>query len=167
MIVLKALISGNPMPQVIRLTSNHIIIMLINYYFYLKKISWYKNNAPLIMSQRHTTHFDEMKKVCSLKIKNAKPDDAGVYTLVIENPYGADQSSGQVVHLRPVDEQRPRYPSQSVTSPISKTPEEPKLTMSPPRILKHLQPETNVNEGQGITLSCMIDGTPIPNVLLN
>lgn len=109
------------------------------------------------------THFDESKKVCSLKIKNAKPDDAGVYTLMIENPYGADQSSGQLVVLRPLDE-RQRQGSQSVQSPVAKTPVEDQLKMSPPRVLKHLQPETNVKEGQGITLSCMIEGTPIPNV---
>lgn len=120
------------------------------------------------MSQRHTTHFDEVKKVCALKIKNAKPDDAGVYTLVIENPYGADQSSGQIVILKPVDE-RPRHPSHSQQpSPIVKTPVVPdeKYNLSPPRILKHLQPETTINEGQTITLSCMVDGTPLPNVII-
>ena len=116
------------------------------------------------MSQRHTTHYDESKNVCALKIKNAKPDDAGVYTLVIENPYGADQSSCQVAVLRPVDD-RPRHGSQSAPSPVAvKTPIEEPMRMSPPRIIKHLQPETNVNEGQGLTLSCMIEGSPIPNV---
>lgn len=116
------------------------------------------------MSQRHTTHFDEMKKVCSLKIKNAKHDDAGVYTLAIENPYGADQSSSQVVVLKPVED-RPRFQSQSAPSPVVRQPEEQQqFPMGPPRILKHLQPETNLNEGQTVVLSCMIDGSPIPNV---
>jgi hypothetical protein len=118
------------------------------------------------MSQRHTTHFDEIKKLCALKIKNAKPDDAGVYTLVIENPYGSDQSSGQVSIMRPVEE-RPRH-SSSLPSPspiVRSAPSSADEPMGPPRILKHLQPETTVNEGQPITLTCMIDSPNIPNVI--
>lgn len=123
------------------------------------------------MSQRHTTHFDEVKKLCALKIKNAKPDDAGVYTLVVENPFGSDQSSGQISVLRPMDE-RPRHMSQSsVPSPSPAPPRTPidevEMRIGPPRIIRHLQPETFVNEGQGITLTCMIDGVPLPTVMSN
>lgn len=132
------------------------------------KISWYKNNAPIIMSQRHTTHYDELKKVCALKIKNAKRDDFGVYTVVVENPYGSDQSSGQVSVIFP-EENRPRQPSvpASLPSPVVKAPQPLQEEMKAPRILKHLQPETNVNEDQPVILSCMIEGSPLPQVKFN
>ncbi|RMZ96018.1 Titin [Brachionus plicatilis] len=131
-------------------------------------ISWYKNNAPLVMSARHSTHFDEMKKLCSLKIKNAKPDDAGLYTLVVQNPYGSDQTSGPVSLAVP--EERARHsssvPSSSMTQPMVQKAEPKPEEFRAPRIIKKMQPETTVNEDQAILLSCMIEpGNPLANIV--
>lgn len=142
-IVLKALFAGNPLPRV----------------------SWYKNNMPVIMSQRHTTHVDEVKKICALKIKNAKTDDSGVYTVVVENPFGSDHSSGPAMVVQPEPIHQTRQPSVTRTPSISNPAEpSPQPPVKPPRIVKHLQPETNVNEGQPIILNCMIDAFPAPQV---
>lgn len=121
------------------------------------------------MSARHSTHFDEIKKLCSLKIQNAKPDDAGVYTLVVQNPYGSDQTSGQV-SLASADDARPRYPSSVPASPIVQpTPQKPEPKpeeFRAPRIIKKMQPETTVNEDQAVVLSCMIEpGNPLANIV--
>lgn len=147
-IVLKALYQGNPNPH----------------------ISWYKNQQPLIMSQRHTTHVDEMKKLCALKIRNAKPDDAGLYTVVVSNPFGSDDSSAHVGVLGPDDGKpaTPRIPSTSVPTPLARMPTElpahqPEKS-APPRIIKHMAPETQVNEGEHIVISCVVEGVPTPNI---
>jgi hypothetical protein len=106
---------------------------------------------PLVMSERHSTHFDELKKVCALKIKNAKRDDSGLYSIVAENPYGSDDSSGQVTVNVP-EQIRPKYK------------EEPEPIAQAPRIVKPFQPETFINEGQPIVINCVIEGLPLPKV---
>jgi hypothetical protein len=156
-IVLKALYSGYPTP----------------------KVSWYKNNAPLIMSQRHLTHVEDSKKLCALKIRNAKKDDSGVYSVVVENPYGSDDSSTQVVVVTP-QEQRSIIPSTSVPTPIAQIPSTPTtaikkpsqsneqqhkpLKYQAPHVVEHVNPEQTVTEGKPVVLSCIIEGTPIPQI---
>ena len=104
------------------------------------------------MSERHTTHFDELKKICALKIKNAKNDDSGLYSIVVENPYGSDDSSGQV-NVNVPESIRPKYR------------EEPEPVGKAPRIVKPFQAENFINEGQPIILNCMIEGLPVPKVI--
>lgn len=50
-----------------------------------------------MLSQRHFVYEEESKKLCGIKIKNAKPDDSGIYSLVIDNQYGTDDTSAQVI----------------------------------------------------------------------
>lgn len=64
--------------------------------FKKQKCSWFKNNVSLILSQRHFVYEEESRKLCGLKIKSAKADDAGIYSLVIDNQHGTDDSSAQV-----------------------------------------------------------------------
>jgi hypothetical protein len=79
----------------------------------LCQASWYKNNLPLVMSQRHSCHNDEAKRIVGVKIKGAQPEDSGVYSLVVENPYGADDSSCQLVVAEPP---RPRLTAHDSTA---------------------------------------------------
>ncbi len=116
------------------------------------------------MSQRHTVHEEESKKLSGLKIKNAKYDDCGVYTLVVENPYGADQSSGQVIVVSPNEVPRPKQSSSSVSSMPKMEQLMPEEKIKPPRVIKHLQQETLINEGQPLVLNCLIEGEPTPKV---
>lgn len=120
------------------------------------------------MSARHSTHFDENKKLCSLKIKDAKPDDAGLYTLIVQNAYGSDQTSAQVSLAQP--EERSRHPSTVPSSPMvqpaAQKPEPAPEQFRAPRIIKKMQPETTVNEDQAVVLSCMIEpGNPLANIV--
>ena len=143
---------------------------------------------PLVMSQRHTVHNEESKKVCGVKIKNAKPEDSGIYSLVVENPYGADDSSAQVV-VTPV-ESRPRPSSVSSApspSPYQANPvyaeehqpyeatikrpldaEEASLqhgqSIVPPRFVVGLPANHRLHEGEPIILSCQVEGSPKPSV---
>ena len=147
-IVLKALIAGNPHPRA----------------------AWYKNNMPLIMSQRHSCHNDETKRICGIKIKNATPEDSGVYSLVIENPYGADDSSCQVVVMPPEPRQRlasadsvpySPLPDQAMNAPLRM---EESANPVPPKFIIGLPPNGKLNEGEPISLSCKVEGSPVPNV---
>ena len=106
---------------------------------------------PLIMSERHSTFFDDLKKICALKIKNAKNDDSGLYSIVVENSFGSDDSSGQV-NVKLPEEHRPKYRVEP--EPIAKA----------PQIIKHFQSENYVDEGQPIILQCIIEGLPLPKV---
>jgi hypothetical protein len=48
------------------------------------------------LSQRHFV-YEESKKLRGLKIINSKAADAGVYSLVIDNLYGRDDSVTEVI----------------------------------------------------------------------
>jgi len=140
-IILKALVNGNPFPR----------------------CSWYKNNYPLIMSQRHFTYEEESKKLCGLKVKNAKEDDSGVYTLVVDNLYGSDDSTATVVVNVAGDPRRlrPRHGS------FSGAPLQPQNErLQPPRVVTHLLPEITITEGEPIVLSCMIEALPLPQIAI-
>jgi hypothetical protein len=115
------------------------------------------------MSQRHSTYEEESKKLCGLKIKNAKNDDSGVYTLVIDNLYGSDDSTAHIT-VNVADDGRGRQRIGSSQGP-QQTNQNEKLVS--PKILSHLQPEVSVIEGQPIVLNCMIEGLPLPQVISN
>ena len=68
------------------------------------KCAWFKNNKPLVLSQRHFVYEEEAKKLCGIKIKSAKPDDSGIYSLVIDNQFGTDDTSAQVLVTAKNDE---------------------------------------------------------------
>ena len=113
------------------------------------------------MSQRHSTYEEESKKLCGLKIKNAKDDDSGVYTLVIDNLYGSDESAAHVTVIVP-DDGRVRQRLGSSQGPLTVSQSD---RLVPPKIISHLQPEISVVEGQPIILNCLIEGLPLPQVI--
>lgn len=141
-IVLKALIAGYPSP----------------------KISWFKNNQPIVMSARHTTQYEDSRKICTLRIANAKIEDSGIYSLLIENPYGSDNCSANIQVPGPVEP----YIMPKHMAPPTPTQKPPAPPMSqkpvPPRFIRLLQPETFANEGQTIIFECELEGSPTPTV---
>ena len=109
------------------------------------------------MSQRHSTYEEESKRLCGLKIKSAKNDDSGVYTLVIDNLYGSDDSTAHLnVNVADDGRARQRIGSQG--------PQQINEKLVAPKILSNLQPEVSVVEGQPIVLNCKIEGLPLPQV---
>ena len=107
---------------------------------------------PLVMSQRHSCHCDEGKRICGIKIKNATPEDSGIYSLVIENPYGADDSSCQVL-VSPPEPKLHRTISVESVPPFSPLPttnaieEGTCLNAIPPKFVLGLPANKYVNEG--------------------
>ena len=113
------------------------------------------------MSQRHSVYEEESKKLCGLKIKNAKEDDSGVYTLVVDNLYGSDDSTAQVI-VNVSDARRIRPRHGSFSSVPSQQPQEKLL---PPKVVTQSLPEITINEGEPIILSCMVEALPLPQVI--
>ena len=131
------------------------------------KVAWYKNGLPVILSQRHTVSFDEHNSVIALKIKNATPDDSGVYTVRIQNPLGSDSSDCQVrvspafAPKRVEDHLNPAY-QVMVTEEVAVT--EVQVPVRAPRIMKAIQHDVNIKEGEPFQLTCIVDGYPEPKV---
>ena len=109
------------------------------------------------MSQRHFVYEEESKKLCGLKIKNAKEDDSGVYAVVIDNLYGTDDSTAQVVVILPNDG---RIRQRNGSNTALQQPACEKLL--PPRVGTNLVPEQTVMEGEPIVLNAIIEGLPLP-----
>jgi hypothetical protein len=117
------------------------------------------------MSQRHSAHVEELKKLCALKIINAKPEDSGYYSVVVENQFGSDDSSARLFvnsssEIKPIHSKVSQLPT--VVKPVYE--EDQRQVPSPPKIIKHMPPETTVNEGQAIVLNCLIESESIPIV---
>ncbi len=83
-----------------------------------------------------------------MKIKNAKPDDSGVYGLSVKNPYGGDTTECEVIVV----------PSQPGRDGIDTS------SFKKPAFIIPLAPETGIKEGQSIYLNCTVDGDPEPQV---
>ncbi len=129
------------------------------------KVSWYKDNLPLVMSQRHSSHLEELKKLCALKILNTKLEDTGLYSVVVENHFGSDDSSGRLVVISSSDNKSLYSKTQQSPMIVKPTYDETQREVpTPPKIIKHMLPETTVNEGQAILLSCLIESQSIPIV---
>ena len=58
----------------------------------LPQFTWFHNNKPLMASNRITSHYDMLTKRCYLQILDTRPDDAGTYELLAENPAGQDRT---------------------------------------------------------------------------
>ncbi len=87
-----------------------------------------------------------------MKIKNAQPDDSGVYGISVKNPYGGDTSECEVI-----------------VAPAKQRDEDfftPKTKTKKPEFIIPLAPETNIKDGQSIYLNCTVDGEPEPQVCL-
>jgi hypothetical protein len=119
------------------------------------------------MSQRHSTHLEELKKLCALKIINIKPEDSGHYSVVVENQFGSDDSSANLFvisssDIKPIQNKVPQSP---VIKPVYD--EIQREVPAPPKIIKNMPPETTVNEGQSILLNCIIESQTVPIVIAN
>ena len=67
----------------------------------LPQFTWYHNNQPIMASNRVTSHYDMLTKRCYLQILGTRPDDAGTYELIAENPAGQDRTKTELT-IKPV-----------------------------------------------------------------
>jgi hypothetical protein len=57
-------------------------------------VEWFKDDLPTRIDWRATTEYE--KDVCTLKIKEAKLEDAGIYKCTVKNIHGSISSSAEV-----------------------------------------------------------------------
>lgn len=62
----------------------------------IPQFTWYRNNKPIMASNRITSHYDMLTKRCYLQVLDTRPDDVGTYELVAENPAGQDRTKAEL-----------------------------------------------------------------------
>lgn len=102
----------------------------------LPQFNWFHNDEPIMASNRITPHYDMLTKRCYLQVLDTRPNDAGTYRLVAENPAGQDQTQTEltIVPVSKIDhtgyvpydkfstlEIKPRIPS-DIGSGVDSTP---------------------------------------------
>ncbi len=72
----------------------------------LPQFTWVHNNKPIMASNRITPHYDMLTKRCFLQIFDSRPNDAGTYELIAENPAGQDRTKTEltVVPVSKIDQ---------------------------------------------------------------
>ena len=72
----------------------------------LPQFTWVHNNQPIMASNRVTSHYDMLTKRCFLQILDSRPNDAGTYELIAENPAGQDRTKTEltVVPVTKIDQ---------------------------------------------------------------
>jgi hypothetical protein len=63
----------------------------------LPQFTWVHNNKPIMASNRITPHYDMLTKRCFLQILDSRPNDAGIYELIAENPAGQDRTRTELI----------------------------------------------------------------------
>jgi hypothetical protein len=99
-----------------------------------------------VLSSRHAPSYEEKNNIGGLKIKNAKPDDSGIYGISVKNPFGGDTSECEVIVI-------PSKPANQSLKGLKR-----------PEFIIPLAPEVSIKDGQPIYLNCTVDGDPEPQV---
>lgn len=133
-------------------------------------MTWFKNNEPLMASQRYDIDYNLSTSVASLHIKQTKPLDIGVYRLVAENIMGkADTTCQLFVKASPnIDETAYVDPSsfRSLETPHKQPAASDSDDVGQPQapiIVKPLQ-DQECFEGEIATFVCEVKGNPRPTV---
>ncbi|CAD6189828.1 unnamed protein product [Caenorhabditis auriculariae] len=106
-----------------------------------KTVKWYKNGQELAPSADLKTEDKPESGEFSLTIPSSKKSDGGAYRVVLANDKG-EVYSGSVVHVKAA---------------------KPKDTTSGANFLSPLK-DTEVEEGDMLTLQCVVGGEPFPEV---
>ena len=134
------------------------------------KLTWYKNDEPLMASQRMDMNYDLPTCVATMNIKLTKPNDIGTYKVVAENPAGKAETACKL-SIQTV----PNVDETAYVNPESfRTLENlPKLPVSydtddggdiqPIIVLKPLE-DKECFEGETVSFVCEVKGNPKPVV---
>ena len=121
-----------------------------------------KNNILLLRPK-----YDFNTSVASLRINNAGPGDAGVYTAIATNPLGRAETSARLYTTSvPTIDQTPQVnPDAFKYLEHSKEPQrkEEDVDYQAPKVIVPLS-NHKLKEGESLFLPCKIIGTPKPKV---
>ena len=123
---------------------------------------------------RFQSDYNLYTNCASLKIKDVRPEDIGIYTCLAENPLGTVETSAVtfVVNTPNIDETAYIDPekfinlnSKNANMLISYQEVNDAKMYIAPYIIKPLQ-NVRISEGNSIILKCLIDGYPKPKVII-
>lgn len=132
--------------------------------------TWYKDNEPLMASQRLDMDYNLSTCIATLNIKVTKPIDIGVYRVVGENCVGKDETScklyietvpniDETAYVNPESFKSLDFPTKPVTyDPDDTGDKQPVLIVTP---LK----DQECFEGETVTFMCEVRGNPKPQVI--
>ncbi len=132
-------------------------------------IAWFKDNKPLIASNRLITNYNLNSGVVSLIISDAQLGDNGSYTAFAQNKIGQDQT-GCVLQVT----ETPGVDNTSMVKPDafrylegpkeSRRPDDrDRANYQPPKFIIPLS-NIKIDEGQHAQFACKVEGYPKPKV---
>ncbi|CAF0971766.1 unnamed protein product [Rotaria sordida] len=139
------------------------------------ELFWFKNNNPLPLSARHKIAYDASSGNITLRVNDSRPEDSGVYTVIVKNPQGHVQTSANIdVREAPtIDETsyvEPDAFKYIEKQPVISRPQKPRresdtsnLQQKPAKILR-TPLSTSVIEGTVAQFTCQVEGNPKPKV---
>ena len=141
--------------------------MNLNYFVSIKLV-WYKDNEPLMASNRFTTNYEPVSGNIDVKINFLKENDAGLYVCKAENPYGSDETFTQIQILDSSNvDTNPQTGNpeafRAFDKPYESSPDKDPINFQPPVVIIPLH-DILVTEEKPVTISCKIIGNPKPKV---
>lgn len=85
-----------PLRPIATTEGNTVLLTTLVEGYPLPQFTWIHNNQPIMASNRITPHYDMLTKRCFLQIFDSRPQDAGTYELLAENPAGQDRTKTEL-----------------------------------------------------------------------
>ena len=142
------------------------MLFVFAYYVFFFKLSLFKDNYPLIISERFEIAHNPDTGVITLKIKHINKNDVGTYTILAENPLGIDETDGII----DITETLPECISDpEIVKLLESVPNRPSFNdlqsfnLKAPHFIVPLS-NARVKEGDNLDFVCKVDGNPKPKV---
>lgn len=143
-------------------------------WFYFVKLTWYKNDEPLMASQRVDMDYNLSTCIATLNIKLTKPFDIGKYRVVAENVAGKAETACKLfIQTVPNIDETAYVNPESFRSlenfpkaPLSYDSEDGGADVLPVIVVKPLE-DKECFEGETVSFVCEVKGNPKPVVSSN
>lgn len=134
------------------------------------KLTWSKNDEPLLASTRFTTNYEPNTGEIDVSIEFVKSIDTGTYKCKAENEYGADETFVTIIIIDvPNIDERPQTVNPDAFKHFDSPAYQPdniahgELNLQPPIVIIPLK-DLVIREEQNVCLTCKIIGNPKPKV---
>lgn len=127
-------------------------------------ITWFKQTQILKNTEEFTIYYDE-SNTTTLYIKESFPEDSGTYTVVAKNLAGFTSCSAELTVEAPFsDHGTDSAPTSRFT--LSRTPSIVSMFDAIPPVFAHAPENRVVEEGDELTIVCVVSAAPEPTVTL-